>query len=202
LVARPATEAKGIQIDPEDKVSILRQRLAAKAKQEPGFRFYVLYVSTVKSIEQTGVISSEHPQFGFSSPASAGIGAASAAPPYQFSLTNQAADANSAQGRVWETRSVFQAEPGGVDRLWTRRAPRMGVACGPGGRARGPFREAKSSRQSISLSMPPHPPRREGRDLVAIDASAPGLLSGWRRRQAPGPSGLRSNPDIRFSRRR
>ena len=159
-------------------------------------------VSTVKSIEQTGVISSEHPQFGFSSPASAGIGAASAAPPYQFSLTNQAADANSAQGRVWETRSVFQAEPGGVDRLWTRRAPRMGVACGPGGRARGPFREAKSSRQSISLSMPPHPPRREGRDLVAIDASAPGLLSGWRRRQAPGPSGLRSNPDIRFSRRR
>jgi len=63
----------------------------------------------------------------------------------------------------------------------------MGVACGPGGRARGPFREAKSSRQSISLSMPPHPPRREGRDLVAIDASAPGLLSGWRRRQAPGP---------------
>jgi hypothetical protein len=159
-------------------------------------------LSTVKSIEQTGVISSEHPQFGFSSPASAGIGAASAAPPYQFSLTNQAADANSAQGRVWETRSVFQAEPGGVDRLWTRRAPRMGVACGPGGRARGPFREAKSSRQSISLSMPPHPPRREGRDLVAIDASAPGLLSGWRRRQAPGPSGLRSNPDIRFSRRR
>lgn len=43
MVARPATEAKGIQIDPEDKVSILRQRLAAKAKQEPGFRFYVLY---------------------------------------------------------------------------------------------------------------------------------------------------------------
>jgi RNA-directed DNA polymerase len=30
-------------MDPEDKVSILRQRLAAKAKQEPGFRFYVLY---------------------------------------------------------------------------------------------------------------------------------------------------------------
>jgi len=43
LVERPATEAKGIQIDPEDKVSILRQRLAAKAKQEPAFRFYVLY---------------------------------------------------------------------------------------------------------------------------------------------------------------
>jgi RNA-directed DNA polymerase len=30
-------------LDPEDRVSSLRQRLAAKAKQEPGFRFYTLY---------------------------------------------------------------------------------------------------------------------------------------------------------------
>ena len=43
MVERPATEARGSRFDPEDKVSILRQRLAVKAKQEPGFRFYVLY---------------------------------------------------------------------------------------------------------------------------------------------------------------
>jgi RNA-directed DNA polymerase len=43
LIERSATEAKGILVDPQDKVSVLRQRLAAKAKQEPEFRFYVLY---------------------------------------------------------------------------------------------------------------------------------------------------------------
>jgi RNA-directed DNA polymerase len=43
LIERSATEAKGKPFDPEDKVSILRQRLAVKAKQEPAFRFYVLY---------------------------------------------------------------------------------------------------------------------------------------------------------------
>lgn len=43
MADRPATESKEARKGPEDKVSLLRQRLAAKAKQEPGFRFYVMY---------------------------------------------------------------------------------------------------------------------------------------------------------------
>ena len=32
-------------------------------------------------------------------------------------------------GRCGKRVSVFQAKPAGVGRLWTRRAPRRGVAC-------------------------------------------------------------------------
>ena len=97
-------------------------------------------LSSVKSIEPTCVSSSEHPPFDCYPPASAGIGAASAAPPYQFSLNNQAADANSVQGTVWETRSVFQAQARGCGKvvdpegapqgrcLWTRRAGQRPVS--------------------------------------------------------------------------
>ena len=65
---------------------------------------------------------------------------------------------------------VFQAEPAGVASLWTRRAPRRGVACGPEGRAGGPFR-ASEFQQAIQQAF--HacaPPRRAGRDLAALTA--------------------------------
>ncbi len=69
-------------------------------------------------------------------------------------------------GRCGKRASVFQAKPAGVGRLWTRRAPRRGVDCGPEGRAESPFRGAKSVRQSSSLSMPAHRPGLVGRDLA------------------------------------
>lgn len=47
-------------------------RLGLTDRPEVWRKLVLTGVSSVKSIEQTGVISSEHPDFGFSSPASAG----------------------------------------------------------------------------------------------------------------------------------
>ena len=93
-------------------------------------------------------------------------GQRSAAVPVVEILVN-AADADLlVRGGVEKREAIFQAEPAGVERVWTQRAPRRGVACGPEGRAAGPFREAKSSRQSSRLSIPAHRPG--GRATISL----------------------------------
>jgi len=65
-----------------DRVGLRRPNDASRASSRGSGSLCIL-VSTVKSIEQTGVISSGTPSLGFF-PASAGIGSASAAPPTNF----------------------------------------------------------------------------------------------------------------------
>lgn len=67
-----------------------------------------------------------------------------------------------AQRPVWRTRSGLQPLAEAVDRVLTRRAGVSPFPVDPEGE-RSEFREAESSRKSITLSMAEHGPRRVGR---------------------------------------
>ena len=66
------------------------------------------------------------------------------------------------QRAVWGTRSGLQPEAEAVGRVLTRRAGFSPFPVDPEGE-RSEFREAESSRKSITLSMAEHGPRRVGR---------------------------------------
>ena len=63
---------------------------------------------------------------------------------------------------VWKTHSVFQAKPEGVGSVLTRRAGFCPFPVDPQGE-HSSLCNAKSTRKSITLSMPEHGPRRRGR---------------------------------------
>ena len=67
-----------------------------------------------------------------------------------------------AQRPVWRTRSGLQPPVEAVERVLTRRAGASPFPVDPEGE-RSEFREAESSRKSITLSMAEHGPRRVGR---------------------------------------
>jgi hypothetical protein len=67
-----------------------------------------------------------------------------------------------AQRPVWRTRSGLQPLAEAVERVLTRRAGASPFPVDPEGE-RSEFREAESSRKSITLSMAEHGPRRVGR---------------------------------------
>jgi len=66
------------------------------------------------------------------------------------------------QRPVWRTRSGLQPLAEAVERVLTRRAGASPFPVDPEGE-RSEFREAESSRKSITLSMAEHGPRRVGR---------------------------------------
>ena len=66
------------------------------------------------------------------------------------------------QRAVWKTRRVFQAKPDGVGSVLTRRAGFCPFPVDPQGE-HSSFCNAKSSRKSITLSMPEHGPRWRSR---------------------------------------
>jgi len=66
------------------------------------------------------------------------------------------------QRPVWRTRSGLQPLAEAVGRVWTRRAGFSPFPVDPEGE-HSEFREAESSRKSITLSMAEHGPRRVGR---------------------------------------
>ena len=93
------------------------------------------------------------------------------------------------QRPVWRTRRGLQPLAEAVERVLTRRAGASPFPVDPEGE-RSEFREAESSRKSITLSMAEHGPRRVGR---RVETRQRGGLGGS---FAPGPVMARPSVEV------